>query len=89
MVAEGFDAGEVGHALPLAVQQRLVHAEVVRVAMDVGNGFAERDHLGTKLDQEVMETVRQLLRIVLDEGIRVARRCTGTVGIVKARISPA
>ena len=86
MVAEGFDAREVGHALPRAVQQRLVHAEVVRVAMDVGNGFAERDHLGTKRDQEVMEAVRRLLRIVFHQGIRVARRCTGTVRIVKARI---
>ncbi len=60
VVAEGFDACEVGHALPRAVQQRLVDAKVVRVAMDAGNGFAERDHLGAKRDQEVMEAVRRL-----------------------------
>jgi hypothetical protein len=43
VVAEGLHASEVRNTLPSAVQQRLVHAEVVGVAVDVNNGPGERD----------------------------------------------
>ena len=37
MVAESFDAREVGDAFPGTIQQRLVDAEVVQVAMQFRN----------------------------------------------------
>src|SRR5262249_50285684 len=57
VVAERLDASEVLQPAPLRVQERLVDAEVVRVAMHPGDRPAEGDHLVAQRDEELLIAV--------------------------------
>ncbi len=88
VVTEGLDAREVHDPLSGDVQQRLVHAEVVRIAVDVGDWFSERNHLAAQSPQKIPEAISRPLCIVLDEGLGIASRGAGTVGIIPCQGRP-
>jgi hypothetical protein len=83
VVTEGFDAGEVLEPSALRVKKRSIDAEVVRIALDIGNGFLEGDNLFAQCEQEVLEAVRSLAGVrrvgarqcvVFYQRLRIARR---------------
>jgi hypothetical protein len=45
VIAEGFDPGEVLQALTFSILHRLIHAEIVGVAVDVSDRLLESDNL--------------------------------------------
>src|SRR5437868_2578845 len=77
IVAKGLDACEVFKPPSLGIKKRPVDAEVMRVAMHIGNGFAKSDYLLTQGQQELLEAVG--LPVGLRESLRVAQRRAGRV----------
>src|SRR5882762_4108469 len=84
VVAEGFDAGEIFEALALRVLEGLVDAEIVRVAVDVGDRLLEGDDLVAQSEQERLKAVG--LAIGFGESFGVAKRSTGTVTEIETGI---
>ena len=57
IVAKCLNASEILQPAPLGIQEWLIQPEVVRVAVDIGNGLAERDHLVAQREQKVLEAI--------------------------------
>jgi hypothetical protein len=77
VIAKGLDAREVFETPSLDIKKRPVYAEVMRVAMHIGDGLAKGDHLVTQGQQEFLEAVG--LSVGLSESLRVAQRRAGRV----------
>jgi len=82
VVAEGLDADEVLEPQALTVQEGSVDPEVMRVAVDIGDGLPEGDDLITQCEQEVLETVG--LPIRFRQSLGVAQRRPRPIGLVPA-----
>ena len=57
IVAKCLNASEILQPAPLGIQEWLIQPEVVRVAVDIGNGLAERDHFVAQREQKVLEAI--------------------------------
>src|SRR4029077_21223394 len=66
-------------------EKRLINAEVMRIAVKVGNGLAERNQFRAKSEEELDETIR--LAVGFREGVGIANRASGAIRGVEARIS--
>ena len=58
IVAKGFNASKVFEPTSFGIEERLVHPEVVRIAMNVSNRLFIGDHFRAQCCQELLETVR-------------------------------
>jgi hypothetical protein len=75
VVAERLDMRKVFEVPTLGTEEGLVGSEIVGVAMDVGDRFAEVDELVPQLEQEFLETVkRTTVGIGFGERLRIAQR---------------
>src|SRR5262249_21358325 len=72
VVAEGLNARKVLEAPAQRILEWLIHPEVVRIAVYIGDRLAERDHLLAQRQQVILEAIR--LAVGLGESARIAHR---------------
>src|SRR5882724_7736672 len=84
VITESLYTGEVFQALALGVEKRLINAEIVRIAVNVGNGLAEGDDFRAESQEELHEAVG--LAIGFREGVGIANRASGAIRGVESGI---
>ena len=78
IISEGLDTNEVFEPPAFGIEKRPVDPEVMRVAMNIGDGFAEADHFVAQRNQESLEAVG--LAVGLGKRLWVTQRRARSVG---------